>query len=319
MRWLALALLAGPAVAQDAVDPAFCADLALALPVLDVFTLDLDKTVEVGTTRVDGDRCVYSDIVITSDYNDESSVGMAFDGLLLPREHIERLAISGLGLDAILTGAYPRAVDLRIEGYYWAADPADEFYNFAEVVMARFDAWDITLRAEFDTDARQLVLHELTYHLQNDWVVSTSATIRNIDATDLNTVIETGPAADIPALRLEVSGTGIFEKGVLGTLASSALIMFMTDEMFEGLVSDARQSILDAPPALMNAQSREEVFHLLDDLPHPTGALSVDIQAESGLSVARFAPLMAMGPPDSAEAFWPMLQGVSFDVDYRPE
>jgi len=303
----ALALSAAPALAQTAALDTCRGTLEAAKPFAGAIDAPIRKPV---ITRLEDGWCVVSnlDLEAQRDY----SPGLVAD----------RIAWRGEGLDAASQGAaMPLNLALQIQGFRIVARTPDAATNYlmrAQAFAGRegIDA-DISLRR--DPEAKTLLIEHISIDFPGENTLSVSARIEQVDlSTQASTQMSVGSAA-ITEVAFEMQSNGFFETYLLPVLTYRLLADAEDPEArAEELKLEAAAWIASLPDDFMSGASRGAVAAFIEDLPNPTGMLSIEFSAPSGFRPARFVMFEQVPEDGLGDTILRVFDGAAFTVTYRP-
>ncbi len=263
MRALAvLALLAAPAAAQS-TDCAALSDFAAPFA--------LDAGISLPPAVQDGGGCLWSGVTWTA------------DGDYGQRVSVETLRLNGVGLDRLALRQMPGRIELRVTGLQVGAKVPDAVFDWALQVQGQRKRIDIDLLLTHDPEAQRLVLERLDADFPGDNRISLSWQMTGLDLTTFETFRSTLGGLAPRQMDLVVQSNGLFEDWALMPLAP----FLLTDGDVPAQVQAARvralevvDTLLVMAPDLLTPGSREALSALLDDLPTPSGTLTLSMTSQ---------------------------------------
>ena len=90
------------------------------------------------------------------------------------------------------------------------------------------------------------------------------------------------------------------------------------DAAFAGMQADAKALVLDLPGTSFPDATKAALSALIEEMPNPSGEMSIGLRAEPGIGPVRLAPWVMSGVPDTLAEAAGILEGVTVDVGWTP-
>ena len=306
---LALCVLAAPAVAEVE-----CAALGAVLGELYAQTQAFPVDWSYVTAHEEG-VCVFLDIEGRALVEGDDVRPFFADQIVMAAE----LRVSGAGVERLLSGGLPDAMQAEVKGYYVDLARDAEFYRYTNSVQSAFLATDATL--EFSWDAATGIVDVSQFEMILGWGqrVALSFMAEGVDGRSIGSLQSSLPLATVRSAELSLEGRGWFEFYALDALGWRLDMMPDPDVWLNERLAALSAGLDAAPETILPEVSQAALVQMLTDVPHPDGALQIVLTAEPGLGMARFGRFALSGPPETMAEVWPALEGVVIEVLYEPE
>ena len=114
-----------------------------------------------------------------------------------------------------------------------------------------------------------------------------------------------------------ITSHGLFEWYVLMALGPAVLPSEGDmDSAFAGVQVEVKAFVADLPGASFPDESKAALVAFVDQLPNPSGELTLAMRAEPGVGPVRFGGYAVTGVPTSMAEAAPLFQGVTVDVGW---
>lgn len=300
---LLVLLLAGPAAAQELAGQALCeavwARVGAGLAAVGRAS---------GTVRQEGDWCLAEGVVLD------------IDGQYLPDWHIDRLRFRGAALGWIADGStLPEGLEIAVEGLRLVVQTGNPQMDWLFAAQSRPNAIDAVLSLAWDAAARELRLEGLSIDFPGENLVQASATVTGVDLSSTGAAQMSATSFSLTELDARITTHGLFEWYVLMALGPVVLPSEGDmDAAFAGMQADVKAFVADLPGASFPDSSKAAMVAFVDDLPNPSGDLTLGLRAEPGLGPVRFGGYAITGMPGTMVEAAPLLQGVTVDFGWSP-
>jgi len=179
---------------------------------------------------------------------------------------------------------------LAVEGLTWRFHTSSPVTNY----ITKLQQWPMDVTASyhwFPADGR--------FEVENIQVTSVRTGLISVSA-DLVTDKDTTPQAllasghvGLSRLRLRLDNQGLFE-ALVGPMASASLLYFSKpgddqpeiEPQVEGAKTKAIASLTATPDTQIDRESRRALIRLIEDIPHPTGFFSIEIEFAKPIMVS---------------------------------
>jgi hypothetical protein len=295
---IALALFAAPALAQDC---------AAATTVLGAFVeLNHDPVVSLtapaGWCRITnlklGGDTQYSPVftVETLDWQTTGSVEMVGE-----------------------TVSLPQSLDVKFDGLRIGVTTGDPVMDWLMAAQREPKSISGNLSLYADHVARTLDLTSLNIDFPGDNALSLTAAVTAIDARQVQTLMQSGPQARLTAFDLEITTNGLFESYALVGLGS-AFLAGSTDPAADVAAIKAEVSgfVAGLPDVVLDPEERTALGALIADMPNPAGTVRLGVAAAGGIGAEQLAPVLINGISGVLADPARYLQGIDIGLGYAP-
>jgi hypothetical protein len=295
---IALALFAAPALAQD------CAATTSVLGAFVELTLDpvVSSTATTGWCRATnlklGGDTQYSPVftVETLDWQTTGSVEMAGE-----------------------TVSLPRSLDIKFDGLRIGVTTGDPVMDWLMAAQRQPMSISGNLSLYADPEAKTLDLTSLSIDFPGDNALSLTAAVTVIDASQVQSLMQSLPQARVTAIDLEITTNGLFESYALIGLGS-AFLAGSTDPAADVAAIKAAVSgfVGGLPDVVLDPEERAALGALIADLPNPAATVSISVAAAGGIGADRLAAVLIGGISGVLADPARYLQGIDIGLSYVP-
>ena len=250
--------------------------------------------------------------------------GCRTNGIRFPAgDHVQlradSLSWSGRDLDRFATeGLPPTALSVYLDGVTITPDIGDPVYSYLQAIQARGKWFDLSINLDWDEDDNVLQVAAIRLSLPEDDYVEFQARIEGVDLTSASSLQVSVGSFAITGATFKVRSKRMFQDYLLVPLGFVAL-QGADDpaEKINELKELASASIDQAPDQLVSTSSKSALKALVQDLPEPSGILTIDQDASPGIGPARFLPFAIGGAKfEGLDDLWQILEGVTLGVTY---
>lgn len=295
-------VLAGPAGAEGLAGQALCA-AAWAKVGQGLGALGSVSGSEVGQ---DGDWCVVETAVLD------------VEGQYLPDWHLDRLRFRGAALGWIADGStLPEGLEVAVDGLRLVVQTGNPQMDWLLAAQSRPNAINAEAALSWDAEARVLRLEGLSLDFPGENAVQASALVRGVDLSSTGGMQMSVTSFALTEADLRISTHGLFEGFALAALAPMLLpVEGDMDAAAEAIRADLLAGVGDLPDASFSTDSKAALRALVEELPNPSGTLTLAVRSEAGLGPARLGGYAVTGVPGTVAEAAPLLQGVTVEVGW---
>lgn len=289
-------LLAGPAAAEGLCDAAWEKVLA---------GLTSFGTVS-GTVGQEGDWCIVHGVILD------------LDGQYLPDWHMDRLRFRGAALGWLVEGAgAPDGLEIGVEGLRLVVQTGNPQMDWLFAAQARPNAIRAETSLSWDAAARELRLEGLSIDFPGENLVELSAVAAGVDLSSTGAAQMSATSFALTEFDARITTHGLFEWYVLMALGPSMLpYEGDMDAAAEGLRAEMRAAVADLPGTSFPDASKAALGALIEELPNPSGDLTVSLRSEAGFGPSRLMPWAMTGVPRTVSEAAGVLDGVTVEVGW---
>jgi hypothetical protein len=295
-------LLASPVAAEGLAGQALCT-AAWAKISAGASALGAVSTVSVGQ---DGDWCVAEVPVLD----------MA--GQYIPDWHMDRLRFRGSALGWIADGStLPEGLEIVVEGLRLVVQTGDARMDWLFAAQSRPNAIDGELSLAWDPAARELRLEGMSVDFPGENLVEASGVVTGVDLSSTGAIQMSATSFALTELDAQITTHGLFEWYAL--MALGPLLLPQDGDIeagAEALRAEMRAAVGALPGAFVSTDSKAALVDLINELPNPSGDLTLSLRATPGIGPVRIGGYAVTGVPQSLSEAAPLFQGVVLDVDW---
>ena len=294
--------LAGPVAADGLAGQALCATAWARISE----GASGSGTVSTGRVGQEGDWCVVETPVLD----------MA--GQYVPDWHMDRLRFRGSALGWIADGStLPEGLEIVVERLRLVVQTGDARMDWLFAAQSRPNAIDGELSLAWDPAAKVLRLEGLSIDFPGENQVQASGVLTGVDLSSEGAMQMSATGFALTEFDARITTHGLFEWYALMALGQSLLPPDGDVELAaEDLRAEMRAAIGSLPGAVVSTESKAALVALVDELPNPSGDLTLSLRAEPGLGPARLAGYALTGVPETMAEAAPLFQGVTLDVGW---
>lgn len=289
-------ILAGPAGAE-ALCPAAWEKVRVGLPAAGSV---------IGDAVQDGDWCLVEGLVLD------------LEGQYLPDWHMDRLRFRGSALAWLVDGTgAPDGLEVAVEGLRLVPQTGDPQMDWLFAAQSRPNAIRAEAALAWDAEARVLHLEGLSIDFPGENLVELSAVLTGVDLSSTGALQMSAGSFALTEADLRVTTHGLFEWYVLMPFGPTVL----PREGDIGAAADALRltmlaAVADLPDASVSDDSKKALAALIEELPNPSGNLTLSLRSEAGIGPARLAPWAVAGVPGAMAAASGLLEGVTLEAGW---
>lgn len=294
--------LAGPVAAEGLAGQALCTATWAKV------TSGLGSVGEVTAVGVaqEGDWCVAEGPVLD----------MA--GQYVPDWNMDRLRFRGSALGWVADGStLPEGLELAVDGLRMVVQTGNPQMDWLFAAQSRPNAIDAELSLAWDAKGRELRLEGLSIDFPGENLVQASARVTGVDLSSEGAMQMSATSFALIEFDAQVTMHGLFEWYLLMALGAAVL---PTDGDMDVAAEGIREDLLDmvdaVPETSVSAESKAALGVFIDELPNPSGDLSLSLRAEPGIGPVRFGGYAITGVPQTLAEAAPLFQGVTVDVGW---
>jgi hypothetical protein len=241
-------------------------------------------------------------------------------GQYLPDWHMDRLRFRGAALGWIAYGStLPEGLEVGVEGLRLVVQTGNPQMDWLIAAQSKPNAIDAEVSLSWDAGAKVLKLEGLTVDFPGENAVQASALVRGVDLSSTGGMQMSVTSFALAETDLRITMHGLFEWYVLMTIGPSVLpYEGDIDAAAEDLRVQMREAVAGLPEGSVSQASKAALWALIDELPNPSGDLTVAVRSEAGIGPARLGGYAMTGVPQSVDEAAPLLQGVTVDVGWTP-
>lgn len=288
-----LALLAGPVMAEDRV----CTGIWNAVTGSGLPITGLVVGVEDGW-------CVIRDVVLN------------LPGVYVPDWHADKLRLQGSALPWVLGDAVvPEALEAEVSGLRLVVQTDMPQMDYLFAAQSRAAPIQVALAVRWDKAAKVLHLDRLDIDFPGNNAVTLTAVAGNVDLSSIGAAQMALTGFSITNARLSVTTHGLFEAYALMALGSALLPDDGDmDAAVANLKVEAAVAISALPGQSFSDKTKGAMWALVQEMPNPSGMLTVDLRADPGFGPARLGGFAVTGMPATMDQAAPLFEGVVVDV-----
>jgi hypothetical protein len=294
-------VLAAPAGAEGLAGQALC---AAAWDRISALTGGVGRLA--GTARQDGDWCVVEAPLVD------------MEGQYVPDWHMDRLRFRGSALAWIADGsAVPEGLEVAVEGLRLVVQTGDARMDWLLAAQSRPNRIDATLALAWDPAAKVLRLEDLSVDFPGENRVELTASVAGVDLSSTGAAQMSATSFALTEMDLRVQTHGLFEGYLLMALGSALLPgEGDIDAAVAGLKGDLRAFVGDLPGTSFSRDSKAAMVGFVEELPNPSGDLTMRLTAKPGLGPVRLGGVAIYGVQELLADLGPLFQGVTVDVGW---
>ena len=301
---LAGLVLVGPVAAQDLPGQVLCRDVWAQLTDLAASVFSL--TGQVTPSNIEG--CLVTDLRID------------MPGQYVPDWHIESLHLTG-ALPWIVDGsAPPDRLGLRLSGLRMVVQSDNPQMDYLLAAQSRTNLIDVALALRWDAPARVLTVERLEIDFPGANRVALTARVAGVDLSSKGAMQMSATSFAVTEADLRVQTHGLFEWYVL--LAFGAMVLPLEGDMeaaTEGLRAQAVAAVAELPETSFPAASKFALVAFVNELPNPSGTLTLSLRSVAGVGPARLMRYAMTGIPKTLAGAAPLLDGVTVNIGWTHE
>lgn len=254
----------------------------------------------------DGDWCLVESPVLD------------LQGQYLPDWHMDRLRFQGSALGWIADGSsQPEGLEVVVDGLRLVVQTGNAQMDWLFAAQSRPNAIDAEMSLAWDPMAKVLRLEGLSVDFPGENLVEASATVTGVDLSSTGAMQMSATGFALTEFDARITMHGLFEWYVLMALGPVVLPPEGDmDAAFAGVQSEVKAFVADLPGSSFPEESKAALVAFVDDLPNPSGELTLGLRAEPGLGPVRFGGYAVTGVPTSIAEAAPLFQGVTVDVGW---
>lgn len=231
----------------------------------------------------------------------------------------DRLSWAGRDLDRFVSeGLPPTALAVDLEGITISPDIGDPVFSYLQGIQARGSTFGLSINLDWDEAENVLRVVAVRFLMPEDDYVEFQARIEGVDLTSASSMQFSVGSFALTQSSIKVRSKRMFQDYLLLPLGL-AILEGAEDpaEKVDELRVFANASIDQAPDQIVPTESKSALKALVQDLPEPSGVLSIDQTASPGIGPARFIPFAIGGAKfESIDDIWQVLNGVSLAITY---
>ncbi|HLQ18228.1 MAG TPA: hypothetical protein VK146_04545 [Tabrizicola sp.] len=262
-----------------------------------------------GEAQQDGDWCKVDGLV------------MDLDGQYLPDWHVDQLRVRGSALGWLVDGSQaPDGLEIVVDGLRLVPQTGDPQMDWLFQAQSRPNAIRAEAALSWDVAEKVLRLEGLTVDFPGENLVELSVVARGVDLSSTGALQMSATGFAVTEADLRVTTHGLFEWYVLMPFGPTILPQDGDMEIAaDALRMRLRAAVADLPGASVSTQSKAALADLIDELPNPSGDLSVSFRSNGGIGPARFIGWAMTGVPRAASDASAVLEGATVEVDWTHE
>lgn len=247
----------------------------------------------------------------------ELSLGPQADHVLV----VDRLLLKGAALEAFLGAeAAPTGLEARVEGLRLLTRSGIASFDYASAAQARLARTNASFLLSWNEKTRVLRLERLNVDLPGNNAVALTAEVQAVDLSSRAAIQTSLASFALTQADLDMTLHGFFEWYLLPALAAAVLPAEGDAEAAAKDVKAAAKAFLaQLPEPTFPQATREAAARIVDELPNPSGRLTLTFTAPEGFGPVRFAGFALTGVPRSLAAAAPLFQGVTLDLAWTHE
>jgi hypothetical protein len=231
---------------------------------------------------------------------------------------MDRLRFRGSALGWIADGStLPEGLEIVVERLRLVVQTGDARMDWLFAAQSRPNAIDGELSLAWDSTDKVLRLEGLSIDFPGENQVQASGVVTGVDLSSEGAMQMSATGFALTEFDARITTHGLFEWYALMALGQSLLPPDGDVELAaEDLRAEMRAAIGSLPGAVVSTESKAALVALVDELPNPSGDLTLALRAEPGLGPARLAGYALTGVPETMAEAAPLFQGVTLDVDW---
>lgn len=263
---------------------------------------------------------------LTGSYDGLEDGWCAFSGIFLvtegytPDVEIDKLRLKGDALGAfLLDERLDPDLDLAVQFDGLRMVPQVDQPQLDWLYRAQFRAYGISgdMALDWDAATREVTLSQLSLDFPGSNSVSFVARVEQVDLSSMAAAEMSATSFALTEATLDVTSHGLFETYLL--LALGGIVLPYEGDMdaaAETLRADTLAVMADLPVPAFSAASKDALARLVQELPNPSGRLTVDFTAQPGFGSARFGFMALKGIPTTVDEASSLFQGIVADVTW---
>ena len=240
-------------------------------------------------------------------------------GQYLPDWHMDRLKVRGSALGWIADGStLPEGLEIAVEGLRLVVQTGNPQMDWLFAAQSRPNAIDAEMSLAWDPSDRVLRLEGLSVDFPGENLVEASATVTGVDLSSAGAMQMSATSFALTEFEARITTHGLFEWYVLMALGPVVLPSEGDmDAAFAGWQAELKAFVADLPGTSFPDDSKAAMLAFVDDLPNPSGDLTLGLRAEPGLGPVRLGGYALTGVPTSMAEAASLFQGVTVDVGWN--
>ncbi len=305
MRWgviVVVTLLAGSATAQEG---GRCAGLWAGLTGWVPVTTPVTGRLGTGPEGT----CEVLDIAI--DLPESSS----------PDIRADRLRLSGSALGWLQDPATPpERLELAIEGLRFVVQTGDAQLDYLMAAQAQAAPIAAAALLTWSPDSRTLAVERFEIDFPGANRFSLTLRAKGVDLSSTGAAQMSLASFAVTEMGLAVQSHGLFEGYLLLALGSFLLPLEGDMQAAEArLKAQAAAGIAGLPTAVLGEDSKAALLALVEELPNPSGTLTLTLRSEAGIGPSRLTSYVIRGLPESVADVVPLFDGVVMAAGWTHE
>jgi hypothetical protein len=231
---------------------------------------------------------------------------------------VDRLTLSGAALDWWQDGTTPPdRLDLGIDGLRFVVQTGNPQMDYLMAAQANAGGIAVKGALVWSAEARTLAVEKLDIDFPGENRVTLTATAKGVDLSSTGAAQISATSFAVTAVDLTVQSHGLFESYIL-MMIGPALLPYEGDMQAaeQKLKADAVGAIAVLPDAVVSPASKAALGVLVEEMPNPSGTLTLALRSAAGIGPARLMGYAVTGVPASMDALAPLLDGLTVDIGW---
>ncbi|MEE9426624.1 MAG: hypothetical protein V3V25_00630 [Paracoccaceae bacterium] len=217
------------------------------------------------------------------------------------------------GLTPLIEELLPVQLDIDIKGITLQNAPKnDPVWGFIRQQVSAARSVDSEIRWSFQAGERKLDLNSLMLDFGNGNRLTAAIKLINVSPKLLSQPEVFGLAIAASDATVSIEGNRRFGDGIVQAILASVPATDLPIEGMSELRSRLRQAARDNYQGLLDSASWGKLGQMIDDIPHPSGLVSLQFQSETGILLLRLAAVK------TSIGVKKLLDGAHVNFDYSP-
>jgi hypothetical protein len=249
-----------------------------------------------------------------------TSVDVLAKGDFIPDYSAKSLKWKGKGLSGLYAfDAAPESLQIDLDDFRILTKTPDPVMTYLMRAQSLRGTIDLDLSADWNAKTKILEIKELQFDFPGENEIALQATIQGVDLSGRSATVGSATSFAITDLTLELETNGLFETYLLFPLLSTALSgSDQPETQMARLKSDITATIATLPDTTFNADTKTALGQAIDQMPNPSGTLTLQMAAPKGIGPAQTLPFILMGVPTSPADMAPIFNGLTVTAQFTP-